>query len=82
MHLRRTPRESEIMAQAGRTGAVTVATNMAGRGTDILLGGCPKTMARIKTRSSMVANGVLTYEEAEKLPPIASRRPLSLSIGQ
>ena len=41
------PRESEIVAQAGRAGVVTVATNMAGRGTDILLGGCPKTMARI-----------------------------------
>jgi preprotein translocase subunit SecA len=63
------PRESEIVAQAGRTGAVTVATNMAGRGTDILLGGCPKTMARIKTRSSMIANGVLSKEEVEKLPP-------------
>ena len=32
-------READIVAQAGRTGAVTVATNMAGRGTDIVLGG-------------------------------------------
>ena len=32
-------REAEIIAQAGRPGAVTIATNMAGRGTDILLGG-------------------------------------------
>lgn len=32
-------RESEIVAQAGRAGAVTIATNMAGRGTDIILGG-------------------------------------------
>lgn len=63
------PRESEIVAQAGRTGAVTVATNMAGRGTDILLGGCPKTMARIKTRSSMIESGVLPVKEASKLPP-------------
>lgn len=34
-------RESEIVAQSGRRGAVTIATNMAGRGTDILLGGNP-----------------------------------------
>ena len=34
--------EAEIVAQAGRSGAVTIATNMAGRGTDILLGGNPE----------------------------------------
>ncbi|MFA5623490.1 MAG: preprotein translocase subunit SecA [Bradymonadales bacterium] len=39
-------REAEIIAQAGRKGAVTIATNMAGRGTDILLGGNPSFMAR------------------------------------
>ena len=39
-------RESRIVAQAGRKGAVTVATNMAGRGTDILLGGNPEFMTR------------------------------------
>ncbi len=39
-------REAEIIAQAGRKGAVTIATNMAGRGTDILLGGNPETLAR------------------------------------
>jgi len=39
-------RESGIVAQAGRKGAVTVATNMAGRGTDILLGGNPEQMTR------------------------------------
>ena len=38
-------REAEIVAQAGRRGAVTIATNMAGRGTDIVLGGNPETMA-------------------------------------
>lgn len=38
-------REAEIVAQAGRLGAVTIATNMAGRGTDIILGGNPETMA-------------------------------------
>ena len=35
-------REASIVAQAGRKGAVTIATNMAGRGTDILLGGNPE----------------------------------------
>jgi preprotein translocase subunit SecA len=39
-------REAEIVAQAGRLGMVTIATNMAGRGTDILLGGNPEFMAR------------------------------------
>ena len=38
--------EAEIVAQAGRAGTVTIATNMAGRGTDILLGGNPEFMAR------------------------------------
>jgi preprotein translocase subunit SecA len=39
-------REAEIIAQAGRVGAVTLSTNMAGRGTDILLGGNPKFLAK------------------------------------
>jgi preprotein translocase subunit SecA len=39
-------REAEIVAQAGRLGMVTISTNMAGRGTDILLGGNPEFMAR------------------------------------
>ncbi|UXE64140.1 MAG: preprotein translocase subunit SecA [Woronichinia naegeliana WA131] len=43
-------RESEIIAQAGRKGAVTIATNMAGRGTDIILGGNSDYMARLKVR--------------------------------
>jgi preprotein translocase subunit SecA len=51
--------EAEIVAQAGRKGAVTIATNMAGRGTDILLGGNPEFMARQQT---------LADEIAEKIP--------------
>jgi preprotein translocase subunit SecA len=43
-------RESEIIAQAGRKGAVTIATNMAGRGTDIILGGNSEYMGRLKLR--------------------------------
>jgi preprotein translocase subunit SecA len=49
-------RESRVVAQAGRKGAVTVATNMAGRGTDILLGGNPEQMTRdhfLKNRIAM-----------------------------
>src|SRR5438034_4446287 len=45
--------EAEIVAQAGRKGAVTIATNMAGRGTDILLGGNPEFMARQETLGSV-----------------------------
>ena len=43
-------REAEIVAQAGRKGAVTIATNMAGRGTDILLGGNPEFLTAQKNR--------------------------------
>ncbi len=41
-------REAEIVAQAGRKGSVTIATNMAGRGTDIVLGGNPEGLAKIE----------------------------------
>ncbi|HEY8347524.1 MAG TPA: preprotein translocase subunit SecA, partial [Symbiobacteriaceae bacterium] len=44
-------REAEIIAQAGRLGAVTIATNMAGRGTDIMLGGNPDFLARQRMRA-------------------------------
>ena len=47
-------REAEIVAQAGRKGTVTIATNMAGRGTDILLGGNPEFMAK----QEMVKRGI------------------------
>jgi preprotein translocase subunit SecA len=51
--------EAEFVAQAGRRGSVTIATNMAGRGTDILLGGNPEFMARQQC---------LVQEIAERLP--------------
>ncbi|CAN5885014.1 preprotein translocase subunit SecA [soil metagenome] len=51
--------EAEIVAQAGRKGTVTIATNMAGRGTDILLGGNPEFVAR----QQLLGEGL-----AEKLP--------------
>ncbi len=64
-------REAEIIAQAGRSGAVTISTNMAGRGTDILLGGNPKFLAK-----TMVDDGVSEEEErksSEKTHAIATR---------
>ncbi len=50
-------REAEIVAQAGRFGSVTIATNMAGRGTDILLGGNPEQMTREALRKQGAAEG-------------------------
>lgn len=47
-------KEADIVAQAGRLGAVTIATNMAGRGTDILLGGNPEFLAKRKLREEGV----------------------------
>lgn len=47
-------KEADIIAQAGRLGAVTIATNMAGRGTDILLGGNPEFLAKRKLREEGV----------------------------
>ena len=55
-------READIVAQAGRFGAVTIATNMAGRGTDILLGGNPDVMARREMRQEGMSDELI--EEA------------------
>ncbi|MEX0831990.1 MAG: preprotein translocase subunit SecA [Nitriliruptoraceae bacterium] len=55
-------REAEIVSQAGRLGAVTVSTNMAGRGTDIVLGGNPEEMARADARKL----GDVSEERREK----------------
>ncbi len=54
-------REAEVVAQAGRKGAVTIATNMAGRGTDIILGGNPEMMAKARAAGSEEGE---TYESA------------------
>ena len=48
-------REAEIIAQAGRLGAVTISTNMAGRGTDILLGGNPEYLAKKHLRDKGIS---------------------------
>ncbi|MDA7434004.1 preprotein translocase subunit SecA [Synechococcus sp. AH-601-L23] len=58
-------RESEIVAQAGRAGAVTIATNMAGRGTDIILGGNSDYMARLKLREVLLPRLVRPEDDAK-----------------
>jgi preprotein translocase subunit SecA len=55
--------EAEIVAQAGRRAAVTIATNMAGRGTDILLGGNPEFMARQQSLAEQIAERLPKGEE-------------------
>lgn len=62
-------RESEIVGQAGRLGVVTVATNMAGRGTDILLGGNPSVMARIRVRDAL-AGELLAEADLAAVPKV------------
>jgi preprotein translocase subunit SecA len=65
-------RESEIVAQAGRAGAVTIATNMAGRGTDIILGGNSDYMARLKLREVLLPR-LVRPEDGHK-PPVPMQR--------
>ena len=72
-------REAEIVAQAGRKGAVTIATNMAGRGTDIILGGNPEAMAwsmlqaqyptRLEVPRDVWTNLVNEIESRERMKP-------------
>ena len=52
-------KEAEIVAQAGKLGAVTVATNMAGRGTDIMLGGNAEYLAKADLRKSGMSDGLI-----------------------
>jgi preprotein translocase subunit SecA len=59
-------REAEIIAQAGRKGAVTIATNMAGRGTDILLGGNPDELARDYLKRQEINPDEATPEQFEE----------------
>jgi preprotein translocase subunit SecA len=61
-------REAEIVAQAGRLGTVTIATNMAGRGTDIILGGNADFMARLKLREWLVPALLLPDQPAPPQP--------------
>jgi preprotein translocase subunit SecA len=64
-------REAEIIAQAGRPGAVTVATNMAGRGVDIMLGGNPEGLAKLELKKQGFNPGNADYER--KVAELAAR---------
>ncbi len=57
-------REAEIVAQAGRFGAVTIATNMAGRGTDIVLGGNPENIAKLEMKKKGYTDEVLALVDS------------------
>jgi preprotein translocase subunit SecA len=56
--------EAEIIAQAGKFGAVTIATNMAGRGTDIILGGNPELLAKIEMRKRGYEDDMIVEAES------------------
>ena len=57
-------REAEIVAQAGRFGSVTIATNMAGRGTDIVLGGNPDFLAKLEMKKKGIDEEVISYVDS------------------
>ena len=78
-------RESRIVAQAGRKGAVTVATNMAGRGTDILLGGNPEQMTRdhfLKNKLAMPYAAAPAVIPAEPAPGEAAQPTAPMVLFQ
>ena len=68
-------KEAQIISQAGRLGAVTIATNMAGRGTDIILGGNPEVLAHEQIKNLKLEKNTMEYEakfneSLEKIKPI------------
>ena len=73
-------REAEIVAQAGRSGAVTIATNMAGRGTDIILGGNSDYMARLKIKEILHPR-LVKPEDGHSTPLPLQRNNESKSVG-
>ena len=62
-------REAEIVAQAGKKGAITIATNMAGRGTDIMLGGNAEFMAKAQMRKEQFCEKLLSPDAPENALP-------------
>ena len=71
-------KEAEIVAQAGQKGSVTIATNMAGRGTDIKLGDGVKELGGLLVLGTSMSHEELTDNCVEGVPP--ARRPRSFSI--
>ncbi|MGK7889102.1 MAG: preprotein translocase subunit SecA [Leptolyngbyaceae cyanobacterium] len=78
-------RESEIVAQAGRKGSVTIATNMAGRGTDIILGGNAEYMARLKVREYFMPRLVKPEDDSSvataKVPAATRKKKAAKGFG-
>ncbi len=71
-------REAEIVAQAGKKGAVTIATNMAGRGTDIMLGGNPEYLAKAEMRKQGIEEDLILeatgFAETDNEEILAARK--------
>ena len=74
-------REAEIVAQAGKKGAITIATNMAGRGTDIMLGGNAEFMAKAQMRKEHFCENLLNPEKPEDADPNAVELLLTEADG-
>ena len=74
-------REAEIVAQAGKKGAITIATNMAGRGTDIMLGGNAEFMAKAQMRKEHFCENLLSPEKPEDADPAAVEMLLTEANG-
>jgi preprotein translocase subunit SecA len=79
-------KEAEIVAQAGRPGSVTIATNMAGRGTDIVLGGNPEFMARMDLRKAGYADEVIAeatgFAETDNEEILAARKMFAEKMAE
>ena len=74
-------REAEIVAQAGKKGAITIATNMAGRGTDIMLGGNVEFMAKAQMRKEHFCENLLSPEKPQDADPAAVEMLLAEANG-
>ncbi len=79
-------REAEIVAQAGKLGAVTVATNMAGRGTDIMLGGNAEYLAKNDLRKAGLSDELIAeatgYAETDNAEILKARRLFAESMAK
>jgi len=73
--------EAEIIAQAGRVGAVTLSTNMAGRGTDILLGGNPKFLAKTLVKDEEADEEALRKVYEKALQTVQKEKEKVIGLG-